>query len=78
MNIYDRVWAIYGRGESKTFLTRIRSTMKTHGITQTALSKVSGLGESHISRWFNGHCAPSLETKLILDEAVHTIIENRG
>lgn len=75
-SLYDLVWSRYGhKGESEDFIKDLRSRMKTHGIIQADLARRSGLHEPHISRWLNGKTDPTLETKLILDEAVDALIE---
>lgn len=75
---YDRVWARYGRAHSEKFLKHLKAQMRTHGVSQAALARRSGFHEGHVSRWMNEHVTPSLETKLILDEALDLIIKELG
>lgn len=73
--VYDLVWARYGKRTDEQFMRELRATMRTHGITQADLSKRSGYHPTHICRWMGGKVGPSLETKLVLDEALDRLVK---
>ena len=76
--VYDLVWDRYGKRDDESFMRRLRGSMVTHGITQADLSKRSGYHPTHICRWMGGKVVPSLETKLVLDEALDQLIRGAG
>lgn len=73
--VYDLVWARYGKRSEETFMRDLKATMRTNGITQADLSRRSGYHPTHICRWMGGKVAPSMETKIVLDEALDCLIK---
>lgn len=74
---FDEVHRRYRRPAA--FILELRSRMRLHGITQGQLARRSGFSPSHITRWLgeNRSVVPSLETMIILDEAMEQLI-HRG
>jgi len=74
VTIYDDVWARYRRKPVRGEWARgLRSRLKAAHVTQGQLSRESGYDPSHVSRWISGHVEPTLEAKLVLDEAFDRI-----
>jgi transcriptional regulator with XRE-family HTH domain len=47
--------------------------MKTHKISQAALARRMGVDPARVSEWMNGRHDPSLESRLIMDEAIEQL-----
>ncbi len=56
-------------------ILRIKEEMEIQKITKYRLSKITGIAESQISRWFNGDVEPSISKVEKLAEAVGLKIE---
>lgn len=61
-------------GNPATFIRRVKATMAEHEISQAALARRAGYSATNVSRWLNGLVTPSLETMLILDEALAQLV----
>lgn len=72
--IYELTWARYGQRGDSSFMTTLKQRMDAHGITQAQLAARAGHDPSQVCRWFKGHRAPDLESKMILDEALDQLI----
>lgn len=76
MTLYATVWETYGRGDAANFVRRLKLLMRQHRVSQADLARVSGFHPTHVSRWLSGRVAPSLESKLMLDEALDIIVSD--
>jgi transcriptional regulator with XRE-family HTH domain len=61
-------------GNKASFIRKLKSTMLLHGITQSELAKASGYPASNISRWLSHGAEPTLDTVLVLDEAMESLL----
>ena len=75
MTLYKAVWLRYRLPE---FMNGIRSQMKVNGISQASLARMAGVDPARISEWMKGRHEPSIESRMILDEAMDQIIEKRN
>lgn len=66
----DKVLKIHDR-EMK--MLRISDKMKTFGVSQSCLSRVSGISRESINKYISGSRVPKLSTLELLDEALHQI-----
>ncbi len=73
--VYEMVWNRYGKRTDEKFMRDLRATMQVNDITQSALAQRSGYHPTHICRWMGGKVIPSLETKLVLDEAIDQLVQ---
>jgi hypothetical protein len=75
--LFEEVHARYG--DAEVFVRELQRTMVRHGVTQGQLAERSGYPAPRISEWLgvNRRHRPSLETRLILDEALLCLIEER-
>ena len=58
-----------------TFAQRLKQTMKERGITQTELSRITGLGKSSISQYVSGKNIPSKANMKIIADALEVSVE---
>jgi len=72
--VYAHVWERYGRKGTFTFVRALKDRMEEHGVSQGKLARRTGFHPTHVSRWLREVVPASLETKLILDEALDQII----
>ena len=52
------------------FADNMRKQMAVHGITQSELSKRTGIGRSSISQYLSGKNEPTAERKIVIAEAI--------
>ena len=52
------------------FADNMRKQMAAHGITQSELSKRTGIGRSSISQYLSGKNEPTAERKIVIAEAI--------
>lgn len=52
------------------FADNMRKQMAVHGITQSDLSKITGIGRSSISQYLSGKNEPTTERKSVIAEAI--------
>lgn len=52
------------------FADNMRKQMAVHGITQSELSKITGIGRSSISQYLSGKNEPTAERKIVIAEAI--------
>jgi transcriptional regulator with XRE-family HTH domain len=57
--------------EEKTFGQRLRETRIRAGLSQSDLEEISGIPKARLSRYENGHVAPSIQTLERLARALH-------
>jgi transcriptional regulator with XRE-family HTH domain len=57
--------------DEKTFGQRLRETRIRAGLSQSDLEEVSGIPKARLSRYENGHVAPSIQTLERLARALH-------
>lgn len=75
---YEAIWRRYGRDADGTqFIAALRARMVRLRVRPAALARESGCDPRHVSRWLNGRVAPSLENKLLLDEALDRLEEGK-
>ena len=55
------------------FADNMRKQMAAHGITQSELSKITGIGRSSISQYLSGKNEPTAERKIVIAEALSLI-----
>lgn len=48
----------------------MRKQMAAHGITQSEISKITGIGRSSISQYLSGKNEPTAERKIVIAEAI--------
>lgn len=77
---YASLWSRYRC--AREFRTRIRAALQENGVTQAQLAKVSGFTYRQISEWVgersSGAKTPSLESRLMVDEALEILIRARS
>jgi len=49
-------------GDDRTFGRRLRETRVKSGLSQSDLEEISGIPKARLSRYENGHVAPSIQT----------------
>lgn len=74
LSFYEEVHRRYG--DPTLFVERLNKKRETHGISRGALAKRAGLQATHVSRWLGGRVTPSMETMVVLDEALDRLIES--
>lgn len=52
------------------FADNMRKQMAAHGITQSEISKITGIGRSSISQYLSGKNEPTAERKIVIAEAI--------
>ncbi len=52
------------------FADNMRKQMAVHGITQSELAKMTGIGRSSISQYLSGKNEPTNERKIVIAEAI--------
>ncbi len=57
--------------DEKTFGQRLRETRIRAGLSQSDLEEISGIPKARLSRYENGHVAPSIQTLERLARALH-------
>lgn len=71
--LHDEVQRRYGNAVD--FIERLYARMQAADITQAELARMAGYETGNVSRWINGRVEPSLQTMLVLDEAVERLEE---
>jgi transcriptional regulator with XRE-family HTH domain len=76
MKVYETVWAEYKRCPVRgEFAAKLRERTRAAGISQGALARRAGFDPTCVSRWLTGQREPTLESKLLLEEAVDQLLE---
>ena len=57
-------------GDDRTFGRRLRETRVKAGLSQSDLEEISGIPKARLSRYENGHVAPSIQTLERLSRAL--------
>ena len=57
-------------GDDRTFGRRLRETRVKGGLSQSDLEEISGIPKARLSRYENGHVAPSIQTLERLSRAL--------
>jgi transcriptional regulator with XRE-family HTH domain len=57
--------------DERTFGRRLRETRVKAGLSQSDLEEISGIPKARLSRYENGHVAPSIQTLERLARALH-------
>lgn len=70
---FDRVHSRYGDPES--FLNELSERLEMYGITRSDLARRAGFQTTQVSRWLNRNQVPQMRTLVILDEAIHRLVE---
>lgn len=77
MNTMEMIEAMGERyANPEGFVAVIKATLEAEGIPQAALSRASGYSPTQINRWFRGRGLPALESMMVLDEAMHDLVES--
>ncbi len=63
-------------GSPDVFRNRVKRSLWDSGISQAALAREAGHAPSTVNRWLNGKKTPSLQSMLILDEALERLLED--
>lgn len=58
-------------GDDRSFGRRLRETRVKAGLSQSDLEDISGIPKARLSRYENGHVAPSIQTLERLAKALH-------
>ena len=61
-------------GDRETFARRLSSTLKAHGFSHARLADEAGVCPTQLSRWMSGRSTPSLESMLMLNEALDRVL----
>lgn len=69
--LYEQIRDAYGQPD--VFLTNLHARMKAMRVTQNILARRAGIGHEMLSRYFRRRKVPSLETMVLLDEAMSRI-----
>jgi transcriptional regulator with XRE-family HTH domain len=70
---FDEIHARYSKPAE--FVKRARAKMALHGLTLGAVAARSGFQATHVSKWLNGRVKPGMDTMVVLDEAIETLIQ---
>lgn len=57
-----------------TFMQRAKNTLSAHSIPHAKLAWHAGICPTQLSRWMRGRSEPSLESMLILEEALDKVL----
>lgn len=73
--LYTSIWERYGPpGDPYKFLQYLLEQMRQHHITQQALADRAGISPTQVNRWLRWAVVPSLQSLVILDEALDQIV----
>ena len=67
----NAVGAVHPRA---TFMERLDQTLKSHGVPHARLAIAAGVCPTQLSRWMRGRSIPTLESMLIMDEALDDVL----
>lgn len=62
----------------ETFMQRLHQTLSAHGIPHAKLAWYAGVCPTQLSRWMRGRSEPTLESLLLLDEALGKALYGSG
>lgn len=60
-------------GNTVAFIASLRMRLAATGKTQAALAARAGVSPAHVSRWFTHKITPTLDTLVMLDEALYQL-----
>ena len=61
-------------GNTTAFLAGVEAMLTRQGLTRKALADRAGVNPGQVTRWLNGHNVPTIESMLLIDEAMHQLI----